>query len=1157
MTFNKSLVVLTVFGLLLFTGCAFWGDQDGAIGGIPVIPTQNGSSNVAFKIVLPEATNGINPSIRATTTGTDPTVTFKLWIVNVGNPDNPYTILTKTVTTTSGDASVEFPAIPSQTIIGEVQIDNGTIGGRSDFHGGLDLITGNNTLELSPKGSGMKADIIATVLKEIVKSRDLIQNAPQRLAMAIDSANNNLPPGSSESLYSDVLNQLTISRFSQSALTQVTISNDGQTLTATGLSTWTTTITKVASGTDFRSSTGLKFYRVVRQGIGPNVWVIFGSIDKSKWGLVRLASVGGAVQAICLLDGWAGAVLVHDGEVVAGGQSNGYPVVFQWSAKSNAHISNSTSAIDGKIWYFDSQMAQDNTGKSKVEFVDIIGTLGTGQSYILAMARESTTGLLKRFIIDYNTGAILETAPKLALAPWLKPGDGQVLVVWDTIPGSITYKVYWGGSQKVSPTNSSGSVAVTLPSFLHSGLTNDIPYWYIVTWINVQGVEASPSLPLQGIPHAPVPAQGTATVMVGGSIRNIPPVLQNLLGQQTGTVSTAHDFSGLMVKVFDDNVLVATGSVSATGSFLLPQVPISFKAVLHFVPIASAPFKLMYRIGLLDQDKSGLLVNATTTVRQFVREEAWNHFGKTLAEGDFESQAGQYFTDQALADFGAAVQTSSGTADPTFQKTVRQAAQLLRGSLNAVILDTNRFIALAHEAAGTIRGIGEVLADSFRKSDGTLDSTLLTADIATSTSQRLFNNRQAFIASATHDLPTGIAGSITGTMVRLAYSNHGKACLVGDVNFQADPNNLNGGIVVTPGTNGVRWNGKDLQMTANGSIQGNALIFSVDATLALANDSLIVSFSGSVAPGLASMTLNGTGKFRAVGEAWSDYAFALQNVAWNYGDRYPCSGVIILGDPPKFKIEFSATTPDTGSITLTTDGKVTQTTLMDSESGYEDSPDLFDYTGTWQTSRSRGNPSRYVEMWRLQQVGSYSLAQSDQDAITSITVSGTASATARTTTLLSEMSQLYAQYAQTGSIPVGIGVTPALLASAQSTLGQLNSVFTSFQTISGGYFYMDKNFPRWFTIGVLYGKANGPRFLGFYKEATFKLITSNFTVTEPYNQVGVLDLNILPNGQCDIKAFPLAPASNSAGLVLPWTETCLKGYNSGGAIFLPSVPAQP
>ena len=143
----------------------------------------NGISSITFNRRLPAGTRvqvydkGHERVLGETAVpvGLNPTVTFKLILVNVGNSNQPTTTLSKTVpviypppSSTGGYAVATFTGVPVLPCIGDIHIDGGSLSGYSDLHGAADLQTGENIVDVSPKGSKTIADVLATSIELIV-----------------------------------------------------------------------------------------------------------------------------------------------------------------------------------------------------------------------------------------------------------------------------------------------------------------------------------------------------------------------------------------------------------------------------------------------------------------------------------------------------------------------------------------------------------------------------------------------------------------------------------------------------------------------------------------------------------------------------------------------------------------------------------------------------------------------------------------------------------------------------------------------------------------------------------------------------------------------------------------------------------------------------
>lgn len=151
------------------------------------------AQSVSFSIVLPESSSRnnmrVSHGIRAVVASVTPEVTFKLILVNVGNTVTPTTIMSKTVSVTSGTAEVSFTSIPACTCVGDIHISGGTIASFTDFHGAVDLVAGrSNIIAAAPKGSRLQQDFVGHVIEQIVASPVLFGKAVPNLATKVVQA---------------------------------------------------------------------------------------------------------------------------------------------------------------------------------------------------------------------------------------------------------------------------------------------------------------------------------------------------------------------------------------------------------------------------------------------------------------------------------------------------------------------------------------------------------------------------------------------------------------------------------------------------------------------------------------------------------------------------------------------------------------------------------------------------------------------------------------------------------------------------------------------------------------------------------------------------------------------------------------------------------
>ncbi len=66
-------------------------------------------------------------------------------------------------------------------------------------------------------------------------------------------------------------------------------------------------------------------------------------------------------------------------------------------------------------------------------------------------------------------------------------GNQQVTLKWDVVPDATEYNIYWGNATGVTPVNNMNTkTTVANLSFVHSGLSNEKPYYYVVTAVAKQ-----------------------------------------------------------------------------------------------------------------------------------------------------------------------------------------------------------------------------------------------------------------------------------------------------------------------------------------------------------------------------------------------------------------------------------------------------------------------------------------------------------------------------------------------------------------------------------------------------------------------------------------------------------------------------------------------
>lgn len=116
------------------------------------------------------------------------------------------------------------------------------------------------------------------------------------------------------------------------------------------------------------------------------------------------------------------------------------------------------------------------------------------------------------------------TAPSAPTGVAADAGDGQVTISWNAVTGADSYNLYWGTSPGVTKTTGTKITGVTSP-YTHTGRTNGVTYYYVVTAENAYGESVESS-----------EVSGTPTANAGGGVIQLPKTGQNTCYDTAGNV---------------------------------------------------------------------------------------------------------------------------------------------------------------------------------------------------------------------------------------------------------------------------------------------------------------------------------------------------------------------------------------------------------------------------------------------------------------------------------------------------------------------------------------------------------------------------------------------------------------------------------------------
>jgi len=522
--FVSILALAIMLGFLIGCRVLDLGSDIGDMTGTPTPST--GNANVRFKITLDDH-GDIQPAVRAAMAGV--TVTFRLTTVNPGDPTNPTTVVEKQVAVSDGgSADTSFLNLANATIIGDIKVTGGHISGKTDFHGAVDLLSGDNVLEVSPKGSGLRPDLIAHTIRNLIAAPSLLGAAPRNIVSAIETTGVSLLTARTAPAYDDLFDALVTQRILPSTPDAVKLlrSVDGTTLSGTpgtGVGTWSTTVTTLLTGTGFLSPELATLDRIIRQGFGTTALVGIQRSDRLQGALVSLSSqTGQRVNSLVNRGAIPHAIPTGDSGWLVGGTLDGKPVLARWDGNTNAQLEPTTltgANSAGCRWVQRFDDLSRNTASAPLAGVEFIGyDPVTGRSPVIdCLVRDPSSLMPKWYRIDPTSGVASAEFLLNVLGIWATPGDGKVTTAWDALANVSSWTLCWATSADALTTTPTQITAATSP-YAHTGLINGTTYYYQVKWTEGATVKTSGVVRATPIPATAI-ASSTTDDLISGVVQ--------------------------------------------------------------------------------------------------------------------------------------------------------------------------------------------------------------------------------------------------------------------------------------------------------------------------------------------------------------------------------------------------------------------------------------------------------------------------------------------------------------------------------------------------------------------------------------------------------------------------------------------------------------
>ncbi len=214
--------------LSLITGCSLFDSSSGTTSALSnAVPS--GNASISLKFALPQQADGLAAStlIRGASTGR---VKIILQVRQPGSAANKAFTVVKTVDVILGKAETTISALPTGLALVRVELENSHVSGWRSFHGAGDLKAETTTeVEVSPPGSRLQADLLATTLQEAINNDSLMAAANSSIATNLLTAIRQLDTNS-ENIYSQVMAAL-IDQIKPAGMIKVVYDNTTRKLT--------------------------------------------------------------------------------------------------------------------------------------------------------------------------------------------------------------------------------------------------------------------------------------------------------------------------------------------------------------------------------------------------------------------------------------------------------------------------------------------------------------------------------------------------------------------------------------------------------------------------------------------------------------------------------------------------------------------------------------------------------------------------------------------------------------------------------------------------------------------------------------------------------------------------------------------------------------
>jgi|GEM_PF-772572 len=390
---------------------------------------EKNDASVKLNLVLPDNGDNLpgNAAIRGAGTSQ---LTIILTIRQPGSASNkPYSIVKIYPINSSTEVQVNLSGLPAGLMVAKMQIEKGHIRGWTDFHGAGDLVSGSNNVDISPAGSRLPADILASTLQEVIKNDVIMAAAGSQIATNLKNALSTIDVNS-ENPYSKALD-LVISQVNPTDLVKISFDNTTRQLTGTSGSTrkWQISYDEAlgAGQTGGVNNSSFAVVRVVRHGLGSSAIVEWRDSTTLTSILTTHSTTDGQKQhTLANIGRFDQVVSISDTDLLVSGfnGSKKTPSLWRWNTSKDAFAEGLSVTHKNLEWekYFTDEVYTNQPSRAGAVQNLILGAeskitavikleSGVIRSYLIAVADGSSTLLSPTSTVPNQLPAVSITAP--------------------------------------------------------------------------------------------------------------------------------------------------------------------------------------------------------------------------------------------------------------------------------------------------------------------------------------------------------------------------------------------------------------------------------------------------------------------------------------------------------------------------------------------------------------------------------------------------------------------------------------------------------------------------------------------------------------------------------------------------------------------------